>query len=430
MKRNILAFFTVLIAFALFAEDQAPRAARLANEMVADKQQLFNNNTPGVVSWAHIGDLHITTPEEKGYTDFQILVKQANQYLAGSVNFVFLPGDNANEGDEQEYQLIKRVTDRLQIPLVAVPGDHDAEGGGLDLFLKYMTPVPYQSFTIDGYRMIFLNALDSTPEGELGFGLSDKQKTWLTEELKAAQAAGQRVVLFQHCFPEETGSSGQELLDLIRKNHVLLAEVGHTHFNAVSNDGQTIYAATRSTSQVEEGPVGFSITNLDGGVVSWKFKPIGGWPFVMITSPADKRFITDPSDANQVVHGDIEIHAKVWGGGEDASVTYTIDKGEPKALARKGSAPLWSADLDSTTVEPGDHTLTVTVHTKDGQTAEDQTILLVDQKGSYVAATRSAGASGNSIGVDQPRGLLGTTHGHGRKPSWAGKGKPDKAHDD
>jgi hypothetical protein len=35
--------------------------------------------------------------------------------------------------------------------------------------------------------------------------------------------------------------------------------------------GQTIYATTRSTGQIEEGPVGFSIANLDNGVVSWKY---------------------------------------------------------------------------------------------------------------------------------------------------------------
>ena len=55
------------------------------------------------------------------------------------------------------------------------------------------------------------------------------------------------------------------------------------HFgDLLANDGRTIYAATRSTGQVEEGPPGFSFTNIDDGVVSWKFKPMGKSPLLMI----------------------------------------------------------------------------------------------------------------------------------------------------
>jgi 3',5'-cyclic AMP phosphodiesterase CpdA len=433
MKQTVLAFIAISMALCAFAGDPVP-TPRLVNENIADREQVLKSDTAGVVSWAHIGDLHITTAAEQGYTDFQTLVKQANEFLSGSVNFVFLPGDNANEGTEEEYLLIKRVTDRLHIPLFAVPGDHDVESGNLDLFTKYMSPVPYQSFALGRYRMIFLDALDAPAEDRLGFGIGEKQMAWLKGELKTAPANGQRPVLFQHCFPDGTGASRQELLNLIKENHVLLAEVGHTHYNAVSNDGQTIYAATRSTSQVAEGPVGFSITNLDNNVVSWKFKPIGDWPFVMITSPADKRFITNPDDNNQVIRGIIEIHAKVWGGETITSATYQIDQATPKALSQ-GAGPLWTAKWDSTEVDSGDHILTVAIHikegkTKEGRTAEDRASITVNQKGAYVSAARMTGADGNSIGIDPARGLLGTTQGPGGKPPWAGKGKPDKAHED
>jgi Icc protein len=50
--------------------------------------------------------------------------------------------------------------------------------------------------------------------------------------------------------------------------------MGHTHYNELANDGRTLYTATRSTGQIEEGPVGFSVTNIDGDVISWKFLPL------------------------------------------------------------------------------------------------------------------------------------------------------------
>ena len=49
--------------------------------------------------------------------------------------------------------------------------------------------------------------------------------------------------------------------------------MGHTHYNELSNDGHTLYTATRSTGTDRRGAtVGFSVTNLDNGiVVSWRF---------------------------------------------------------------------------------------------------------------------------------------------------------------
>lgn len=51
----------------------------------------------------------------------------------------------------------------------------------------------------------------------------------------------------------------------MRHYGVRLIDMGHTHYNEIANDGRTLYTATRSTGHVEEGPVGFSVTNLDGG---------------------------------------------------------------------------------------------------------------------------------------------------------------------
>jgi hypothetical protein len=79
--------------------------------------------------------------------------------------------------------------------------------------------------------------------------------------------------------------------------------MGHTHYNELANDGCTIFATTRSTGQIEEGPVGFSLMAVDRGVLSWRFKPLdAAWPFVLITSPADRRLITNPDAADQVAH--------------------------------------------------------------------------------------------------------------------------------
>lgn len=378
---------------------------------------------PGVVSWMHIGDLHITTADQQNYKDLQTIIQTANQYLLNGLNFAVLPGDNANEGTAAEYQLIKQATDQLKLPLYDIPGDHDLKSGSLALYEQYLEPVPYQSFSVDRYHFVFIDALDASPSG--GFGLSSDQMTWLKNDLDMASQQGLQSVLFMHPYPSQLGSSSQAVQDLINTDHVLMVDMGHTHYNDVANDGHTIYAATRSTGQVTEGPVGFSITNLDNGVVSWKFKPLGSWPFTMVTSPADKQLITDPSQTNQVVRGTIDVRAKIWDDKGVASATYQVDGGTPQPLTQVGTTQLWSAPFDSTQVSDGDHQLTVQVQGAGGNTAEDTITFVVNQSGSYQAPQRSDGAVGNSIGAYAEKGLLG---GHTVGAGGPGPGGPGGPH--
>ncbi len=378
---------------------------------------------PGVVSWVHFGDLHITTGDQQNYADFQTIIKNTNQYLLNGVNFAVLPGDNANEGSESEYQLIKQATDQLRVPLYAIPGDHDLKSGSLSLYQKYLEPVAYQSFSADKYHFVFINALDASAEG--GFGLSQEQLSSLTNDLNAATQHGLQSILFAHSFPDRMGDSAQAMQALIQKDRVLMVDVGHTHYNEVANDGHTIYAATRSTGQVQEGPVGFSIANLDNGVVSWKFKPLGSWPFVMITSPSDKQLITDPSRPNQVVRGTVELRAKVWDDKGVASATYQIDNGTPQPLTRIGTSQMWSAGFDSTKVSNGDHQLAVNAQGAGGNIAEDKIAIVVSQSGNYQQPQHSPGETNNSIGAYAEKGLLGShaSGGHGGPGHGGHKGK-------
>lgn len=369
------------------------------------------------MSWVHFGDLHITGGEEQNYADFRSIINNTNQYLLNGINFAVLPGDNANEGSEDEYKLIRTATEQLRVPLYAVPGDHDVRDG-VSLFLRYLEPVAYQSFTADRYHFVFVNALDGSERG--GFGVGQEQLDWLTKDLAVASKSGLHSVLFMHAFPSKLRDSGPAIQSLIQQNRVLMVDVGHTHYNHIANDGKTIYAATRSTGQAHEGPVGFSIVNLDKGVVSWKFKPLGNWPFVMITSPSDKQLITDSSRPDQVVRGTVEIRAKIWDDKGVAAAALQIDNGVEQPLTRIAKTQMWSARWNSKEVADGDHLLAVNVRGAGGNTNQDKVYVLVSQSGTYQPASRQSGDEGNSIGAYAEKGLLGTTGG------GPGGGKKDK----
>src|SRR5580692_11578547 len=100
-----------------------------------------------LVSWIHFGDLHISGRNEQNYPDFLTLIDEANHDMAADIDFALLPGDNADNGADDEYRLVQEATSRCRFPVHAIPGDHDMAGGSLQLFQKYLSTVPNKSFT-------------------------------------------------------------------------------------------------------------------------------------------------------------------------------------------------------------------------------------------------------------------------------------------
>ena len=394
------------IMFALLAVAILSTAAITSAQGNSPQDKLPQASSGGVVSWVHIGDLHITTADQQSYADFKTIIANTNQYLKNGINFVYLPGDNANDGTESEYQLIKQATDQLQVPLYAIPGDHDHKG--ISLYNQYVEPRLYQSFSVGEYHFVLLDVMS---------GISSEEKTWLTNDLDAAAKAGLKNVVFMHTY-----NLASSLQDLIQKDNVIVVDTGHTHTNEIANDGHTLYAATRSTGQAIEGPVGFSIVNLDNGVVSWKFKPLGSFPFVMITSPSDKQLIIDPS---QAVKGTVDIRAKIWDDKGVTATTMQIDGGTAMTLQRIGDTPMWSASFDSTKVSDGDHKITVNVTGAGGNTSSDTITVVVNQAGSFQVPQRAFGASGNSIGAYAEKGLLGNQTAGGPSPQGSPSAPPN-----
>jgi len=370
-----------------------------------------------MISWVHFGDLHIQNAEDENYLDFLELIAEVNQHLSGNVDFAFLPGDNADDGTEAQYQLVKRALDRLMLPVCIITGDHDRKAGTLDLFQRYLESELYRAFTLRGFRLLFLNAMDGRTKKEFDF--SDGQMEWLEGQLMEARRDGLRPLVFTHLYPSELKSQGKRFSQFIREFEVPLVEMGHTHYNELANDGRTLYAATRSTGQIEEGPPGFSITVIDEDVVSWKFKERGGWPFVMLTSPADERLITS---ARHVVKGLVPIRAKVWGRLALSSVVCCVEGGLPQRMQLRGDC--WECSWNSQSVPDGVHSVVVTAETLEGLRASDEVSILVNQAGQYHSPSRREIDYENAIGTWEGKGILGTELGPNEKgtkgpwPSW------------
>jgi len=357
-------------------------------------------DSAGVISWVHFGDLHMTKAGEQNHLDLAEIVDEVNQAFADSVSFVFLPGDVADDGSRSAYAVVRGELDRLKVPWCAIIGDHDVHEKSFANFKEAMSEKTHYAFSVGDTRFLAMNAFD-VPEPP-SFTVLEEQLRWAEQELELATKNRQTKVLLLHCYPSDLKVGSEEVSRLVREYDVRLIDMGHTHYNEIANDGRTIYSATRSTGQIEEGPVGYSVTNIDGGVVSWRFIELGKLPIAVITSPSDERLLTKFSETPQ---GTMKVRAKFWGEAEAVEATAHLN-GQTHPMKRVSNIHVWEADVPTPQVGTGP--LKVFLKDADGKRASDEIRLAVGQRTEGKSEERD---QDNALEAWPEHGLLGTQLG-------------------
>ena len=362
------------------------------------------------LAFAHIGDLHLTDARQRNFTDFLAIVAQIEIQCAAALDFVVLPGDNADNGLPGQYALAATALKMLSVPVHAIPGDHDMEQGGLASFYRVLKadPLP-KALTVRGVRCLFLD-ISGPGSGGPDFRLGTDQSAWLERELDRAAADGVPSVVFTHTYPDELRGDGEtETMNrLLAAHDVALVDMGHTHYNELANDGRTVFAATRSTGQIEEGPVGYSVATLDRGIVSWRFKALDdAFPFVVITAPADHRLMRGPA---QRVEGRCTGRARVFGATPPRSVVCRVEDGVWIAMTQAPGLRTWSAELDL----PGDRLVTIEVQAVDASGRPGLHVIRAAGPGHRLPARDARGSDADAIGAWPENGIFGTQLGPNR----------------
>ncbi len=348
----------------------------------------------------------MTHAGEQNHRDLLRIVEAINTAFADTLAFVFIPGDVADHGSAAEYEVVRGALDNLRVPWCCIVGDHDVQEKSFANFLHFMAIRTHYSFTIGTVTFFALNAFDVPDPGS--FILLSDQLSWLAKGLNKIAHDGSAVLLL-HCYPSDLRLGGGRLRELVAQSSVRLIDMGHTHYNEVANDGRTLYTATRSTGQVEEGPVGFSVTNIDGLVVSWKFLPLGILPAVVITSPSDERFITKQNAATLVLKDIVHVRAKVWSSTPVRSVLAVLGSDSVQLSPIAGSQ-VWEGELSNRCLPDGVYTLGVAITDEAGQQGSDEIRIVVGES-AYAAPVRAARDQDNALASWPERGLLGTQLG-------------------
>jgi hypothetical protein len=269
-----------------------------------------------------------------------------------------------------------------------------------------MSSATHYAFTVGSLRFIALNAFDIPEPGS--FSILPDQMQWLQHELEAAGEHGLGKILLLHCYPSDLKQGRDQLIHLLRQHAVLLIDTGHTHYNEIANDGRTLYTATRSTGQIEEGPVGFSVSNIDNGIVSWRFFELGELPAVLITCPADERLLTPLQQLETNATDGLRVRAKIWGYSKIQQVQASLAQ-HSFALEQVPESNVWEASLSIARLPDGVYPLCVTATDVKGKTAADSICVLVGH--APPARKRSERDQDNALPAWPEHGLLGTQLG-------------------
>ena len=363
-----------------------------------------------ILSWLHIGDLHITEAGEQNHRDLLRIIDLTQGLAAGSLDFAVLPGDNADDGTPEQFALVRDAVARLPMPLHILPGDHDFKPRSLDAFHAVLGAARLPtSVAVGGHRCLFLDVV-SAGAGGPDFRLGEAQLAWAEREIDRAAAAGQDAVIFMHTYPADLREGAERVGALLARPQVTCVDMGHTHYNELTNDGGTIFMATRSTGQIEEGPPGFSIAAVDGRGVSWRFKPLDqAWPFVLITRPVDRRLATAPDHPEPAP---FVVRAKIIGDAPIEAVETRVESGGWRPMAPiPGASACWQGSMSHAGTVPARR---VTVRARDCRGRTDADRVEPAGPGWRPSPRRKDGSDADRIGAWPGKGIPGTQLGPNR----------------
>ena len=212
---------------------------------------------------AQITDLHVGyTPD--GDASVERIVDEVNRVKP---DLVVVTGDIAHNGRWVEYDRAQRVLDKLTMPFVCIPGNHDRRGWG-----AYLTRfgVPYGPVAFGRWTILGLDC------GHGRDKFTESQLLFIERALDAAEPA--RVIVLAHiplAGKRSVRAHAGEVMELFERTHVPLVLSGHWHYRAD-------YSPEEPTAA--KGGTQFAVTVTAGG---WLVKGPSGRPdprgFTLIT---------------------------------------------------------------------------------------------------------------------------------------------------
>ncbi len=152
---------------------------------------------------AQITDTHIRTNGARvlnGKVDTSARLRATIEFLHRlnpRPDIVLATGDLVDDGNPGDYTQLTAILADLEIPVLPIPGNHDARAPFRAAFpaISAQAPGAFINYVVDGYPLRLV-ALDSTVDGEIGGDLCPERLDWLSKTL--AQSTEPTLIFMHH----------------------------------------------------------------------------------------------------------------------------------------------------------------------------------------------------------------------------------------
>ena len=211
--------------------------------------------------FAQITDFHLKCDGQllRDEVDSAANLKAAVRHLNGfdpRPDLVLATGDLVNEPDERAYRTLRELLDGLDMPVYAIPGNHDDRDMMRDAFgdLGFLPPDgDFLHYTIEDHPLRFI-VLDTLIPGSVGGEMCPRRLAWLEDRL--AEGTGRPTVIVMHHPPFVTGIAfmdkhafaGAAAMETVVRRHPSVERVlaGHLHRDIHVRWGGTIASTSAS----------------------------------------------------------------------------------------------------------------------------------------------------------------------------------------
>lgn len=208
------------------------------------------------LNFAVVTDTHIGKSTNSNSLRDIVLDINAN----ANIEFVLHAGDISDFGTDAELEEAKFLLDKLKVPYLIVPGNHDT-GWSASGSLIYDKLWKKQNFVKDikGVRFI---GFSTGPYGRMSRGYVPlDQLKWL--DSLAKDTSPQQPVIFLTHYPLDKGLSNyKEVIDIIHKMQTVAVFSGHVHVNKVV-DYEGIPGIMTRTAQLRNSTLAYNIVKLN-----------------------------------------------------------------------------------------------------------------------------------------------------------------------
>lgn len=337
-------------------------------------------NTEKPVVFVVPGDLHLTKPGLDNHRTALWMVDEVNDLIRP--DFVQFIGDNAQNAQEEEFQLFRDIRDRLTVPSYVLVGDHDVHDDPNAEKFRHFVGDTCGATSLRGFSFLRLNTLEHRP-----LGLSDEQVRWFRTEVDETFERGEQAVVFQHHYPFKVweqfdGPGIEEWRQIVQSRRITAIFTGHTHYGQTANDGRNIAITTRSIGDPEGGPPGYTLAFLQGEDLAVTYRSTDDQgPLVLITHPREKLLATGP---RHIVRGSDHACVRIWSADTVVSAQGRVDDGDWFDFLPL-SPGVWRHPLSGDRLSKGEHTLEAQVIDKAGRRGSQRIGFMFDATERYTA---------------------------------------------